>query len=82
MNNDIKAMTDGAAVVMGLGGFLGWMTPVVALVGGILTIVWMIIRIYETETVQKLFSRKKDDAEQEYGPTQFHGGGGQQPSVC
>jgi len=65
MNNDIKAMTDGAAVVMGLGGFLGWMTPVVALVGGILTIVWMIIRIYETETVKKLFNRKKDDAEHE-----------------
>jgi len=61
MNNDIKAMTDGAAVVMGLGGFLGWMTPVVALVGGLLTIVWMIIRIYETETVKKLLGRKKDD---------------------
>jgi len=62
MNNDIKAMTDGAAVVMGLGGFLGWMTPVVALVGGVLTIVWMIIRIYETETVKKLLGRKKDDS--------------------
>jgi hypothetical protein len=61
MNNDIKAMTDGAAVVVGLGGFMGWMTPVVALVGGILTIVWMIIRIYETETVKKLLGRKKDD---------------------
>ena len=61
MNNDIKAMTDGAAVVMGLGGFLGWMTPVVALVGGVLTIVWMIIRIYETEAVKKLLGRKKDN---------------------
>ncbi len=65
MNNDIKAMTDGAAVVVGLGGFMGWTTPVVALVGGVLTIVWMIIRIYETETVKKLFNRKKDDAEHE-----------------
>jgi len=61
MNNDIKTMTDGAAVVVGLGGFLGWMTPVVALVGGVLTIVWMIIRIYETETMKKLLNRKKDD---------------------
>ena len=61
MNNDIKTMTDGAAVVVGLGGFMGWMTPVVALVGGILTIVWMTIRIYETETVKKLLGRKKDD---------------------
>jgi len=65
MNSDIKAMTDGAAVVVGLGGFMGWMTPVVALVGGVLTIVWMIIRIYETKTVKKLFNRKKDDAEHE-----------------
>ena len=46
-------MTDGAAVVMGLGGFLGWMTPVVALIGGVLTIVWMVIRIWETDTVQR-----------------------------
>ena len=57
MNNDIKAMADGAAVVMGLGGFLGWMTPVVALIGGILTIVWMIIRIWETETVKNLVAK-------------------------
>ena len=53
MNNDIKTMTDGAAVVVGLSGFMGWMTPVVALVGGVLTIVWMIIRIWETDTVQR-----------------------------
>jgi len=56
MNNthDAKTMADGAAVVMGLGGFLGWMTPVVTLIGGVLTIVWMCIRIWETETIQKL----------------------------
>jgi len=53
MNHDVKTMTDGAAVVMGLGGFLGWMTPVVALIGGVLTIVWMVIRIWETDTVQR-----------------------------
>jgi len=61
MNNDVKTMTDGAAVVVGLGGFMGWMTPVVALVGGVLTIVWLALRIYETKTVQKLVNRKKDD---------------------
>ena len=56
MNNthDAKTMADGAAVVVGLGGFLGWMTPVVTLIGGVLTIVWMCIRIWETETIQKL----------------------------
>ena len=57
MNNDIKTMTDGAAVVVGLSGFMGWMTPVVALVGGVLTIVWMIIRIWETETVKNLVAK-------------------------
>ena len=56
--NDVKTMADGAAVVMGLGGFLGWMTPMVTLIGGVLTIVWMVIRIWETDTVQKLV--KKD----------------------
>ena len=60
--NDVKTMTDGAAVVMGLGGFLGWMTPVVTLIGGILTIVWLSIRIWETNTVQKLV--KKDASDQ------------------
>ena len=60
MNHDAKTMTDGAAVVMGLGGFLGWMTPVVTLIGGVLTIVWMVIRIWETDTVQKLVRRNKE----------------------
>jgi hypothetical protein len=58
--NDVKTMADGAAVVMGLGGFLGWMTPMVTLIGGVLTIVWMGIRIWETDTVQRWF---KDDAD-------------------
>jgi hypothetical protein len=57
MNNDVKTMTDGAAVVVGLSGFMGWVTPLVGLIGGILTIVWMIIRIYETETVKNLMAK-------------------------
>ena len=57
MNNDVKTMTHGAAVVVGLGGFMGWMTPVVTLIGGVLTIVWMIIRIWETETVKNLMAK-------------------------
>ena len=58
MNNDVKTMTDGAAVVVGLGGFMGWVTPVVGLVGGILTIVWLAIRIWESETVKNLVTRR------------------------
>jgi hypothetical protein len=57
MNNDVKTMTDGAAVVVGLGGFMGWVTPVVGLIGGILTIVWLAIRIWESDTVKKLINR-------------------------
>jgi len=55
--HDAKVMADGAAVVVGLGGFMDWFPPVVALCGGILTIVWMIIRIYETETVKNLIAK-------------------------
>jgi len=54
MNNDIKTMADGAAVVVGVGGMLGWMTPIVTFIGAILTIIWMGLRIWETDTVQKL----------------------------
>lgn len=61
MNNDVKTMTDGAAVVVGLGGFMGWVTPLVGLVGGILTIVWLILRIYETETVKALIAKYASD---------------------
>jgi len=57
MSNDVKTMTDGAAVVVGLGGFMGWVTPLVGLIGGILTIVWLILRIYETETVKALIAK-------------------------
>ena len=57
MNNDVKAMTDGAAVAVGLGGFMGWVTPLVGLIGGILTIVWLILRIWETDTVKGLVAK-------------------------
>jgi len=57
MNNDVKTMTDGAAVVVGLGGFMGWMTPVVTLIGGVLTIIWLALRIYETDTVKALVAK-------------------------
>jgi len=51
---EVKAITDGAALTVTLSSVMGWMTPVAALIGSLLGIVWMCIRIYETETVQKL----------------------------
>jgi hypothetical protein len=55
--HDAKAMADGAAVVVGIGGFMGWMTPVVTLVGGVLTIVYLAVRIWETDTVKGLVAK-------------------------
>jgi len=54
MNSEVKTLADGAALTVTLSGVMGWMTPVATLVGSLLGIVWMGIRIYETETVQKL----------------------------
>jgi len=59
--HDVKTMTDGAAVVVGLGGFMEWFPPVVALTGGILTIIWLALRIYETNTVQKMLGKKESN---------------------
>jgi hypothetical protein len=61
MNNEIKNMADGAAVVVGISGVMGWMIPIVTFIGGVLTIVWMGIRIWETNTVQKLVKRDAID---------------------
>jgi len=58
--HDIKVMIDGAAVVVGVSGFMSWFPPLVALVGGLLTIVWLSLRIYETDTVKSLIGHFKD----------------------
>lgn len=55
--HDAKVMADGAAVVVGIGGFMGWMTPLVTLVGGVLTIVYLAVRIWETDTVKNLVAK-------------------------
>jgi hypothetical protein len=55
--HDVKVMTDGAAVVVGVGGFMQWFPPIIGLIGGILTVVWLSIRIWETDTVQKLVNK-------------------------
>jgi hypothetical protein len=56
--NDLKNVADGAAVTVGVTNFMQWFPPVVGLITGVLTLVWFVIRIYETETVKKLL--KKD----------------------
>lgn len=56
-----KHAIDGAATVVTVANMMEWFPPAVTLFGSILTVVWFAIRIYETETVQRLIGRKKDD---------------------
>ena len=51
-----KHMIDGASVLTVLGTLAQVLPPLAAL----FTIVWTIIRIYETKTVQRLLGKKKD----------------------
>jgi len=60
MNSEVKALTDGAALTVTFSGMMGWMTPVATLVGSLLGIVWMCIRIYETDTVQKMLGKNAE----------------------
>ena len=53
----VKHMIDGASILTVIGTLVEFLPAVSA----ILSIVWVAIRIYETETVQKLVNRKKDD---------------------
>jgi hypothetical protein len=60
----IKNAVDGAAATFTVVNVMDWFPPIITLIGSLLTVVWFAIRIYETETVQKLVNRKKvDDAE-------------------
>ena len=53
----LKHMIDGASILTVIGTLVEFLPALSA----ILSIVWVAIRIYETETVQKLVNRKKDD---------------------
>jgi hypothetical protein len=53
----IKHILDGASIITVIGTLVEFLPAVSAL----LSIVWVAIRIYETDTVQKLLNRKKDD---------------------
>ena len=53
----VKHIIDGASILTVIGTLVEFLPAVSA----ILSIIWVAIRIYETETVQKLVGRKKDD---------------------
>jgi hypothetical protein len=53
----LKHMIDGASILTVIGTLVEFLPAVSAL----LSIVWVAIRIYETDTVQKLVNGKKDN---------------------
>ena len=53
----LKHMIDGASILTVIGTLVEFLPAVSA----VLSIVWVAIRIYETDTVKKLLKRKKDD---------------------
>ena len=53
----LKHMIDGASILTVIGTLVEFLPAVSA----VLSIIWVAIRIWETETVQKLVNRKKDD---------------------
>ena len=51
----LKPLVDAVAVTTTASALVGWLPPIVA----ILTLVWTVIRIYETETVQRFVQKRK-----------------------
>jgi len=53
MTEEVKQAADVSAAAVGAMTFFDWISPV----AGIFTIVWLALRIWETETVQKLVEK-------------------------
>jgi hypothetical protein len=56
--HDVKVMADGAAFTIGLSNIMQWLPPVVTLVSSIVILIYMSVRLWETETIRKLFKGK------------------------
>lgn len=53
MNEHIKHILDGVSVAAAVASVLAWLPPLAALA----SLVWTLIRIYETQTVQGFIAR-------------------------
>jgi|TARA_R110000824_G_scaffold50908_1_gene141917 hypothetical protein len=53
MNEGTKQILDGASVTIAVSSLASWLPPAAAF----FTIIWSLIRIYETKTVQRLLAR-------------------------
>ena len=56
MQEEAKAAIDVVAVTTTVSTLMGWIPAVAAA----LSIIWTVIRIFETETIQNLIHKKKD----------------------
>jgi hypothetical protein len=56
MQEEAKVAVDALAVTTTVSTLMGWIPAVAAA----LSIIWTVIRIFETDTVQNLIHRKKD----------------------
>jgi hypothetical protein len=57
--HDVKVMADGAALTVGLSNIMQWLPPIVTFISSIVVLLYMFVRLWETETVKKLFRRTK-----------------------
>ena len=56
MQEEAKSIVDTVAVTSGVASLAGWLPNAAALV----TIIWLSIRIWESDTVKGIFGRKDD----------------------
>ncbi len=57
-SHNVKVMADGAAFTIGLSNIMQWLPPIVTLVSSIVVLVYMVVRLWETETVRSIFKGK------------------------
>ena len=57
--DDLKTMADGSAVTLGLGTFMNYVN--LPLIIQILTIAWLVLRIWESATVRRWFKKDVED---------------------
>ena len=53
MTEEVKQVADVSAAAIGAMTFFDWISPL----AGIFTIVWLALRIWETDTIQELLGR-------------------------
>lgn len=61
--NQLDDATKHVVDALSVATVLGTLVEMLPSIAALFTIVWTSIRIYETDTVQRVLGRKKDDAE-------------------